>query len=365
MENRNPKTFKDYADKFIKSRKFRVAPSTLVNNKCKASALKRHFGETLISDICHSDILDLFDDLHERYANKTINEFMTVLRGTFKHAVNDGAIGVSPMLDVKNFKACKVEPKPFSKSELNRLHSTKGCRHGKHALMLNVLTGVRISELIALTWEDIDFKRKEMFVRRAKVLNDYKTPKTEESTRKVELNELAIQVLKKQLKLTGDKATCEISVLQSDSKSRVKEHLQFVFYNSQTDAPFIHAAQFNKTFFKPFLEKAGVAHRGAGQLRHTFASQNLTAGISKEWIARQMGHSDTAMVDKHYGKWITVDSPDYASASARNLSSTFEMKVSEPVPVTEIPSEFVALIQALQAKPELLTLVQTIAGSQL
>lgn len=40
------------------------------------------------------------------------------------------------------------------------------------------------------------------------------------------------------------------------------------------------------------------------------------------------------------------------------------MKVSEPVPVTEIPSEFVDLIQALQAKPELLTLVQTIAGSQ-
>lgn len=77
-----------------------------------------------------------------------------------------------------------------------------------------------------------------------------------------------------------------------------------------------------------------------------------------------MGHSDTAMVDKHYGKWIAVDSPDYASASARNLSSTFDMKVSEPVSVTEIPFEFVALIQALQAKPELLTLVQTLVGSQ-
>ncbi|GGN17304.1 hypothetical protein GCM10007984_15120 [Shewanella putrefaciens] len=27
-----------------------------------------------------------------------------------------------------------------------------------------------------------------------------------------------------------------------------------------------------------------------------------------EWVARQLGHSDTTMIKKHYGKWIPKDS---------------------------------------------------------
>ncbi len=56
--------------------------------------------------------------------------------------------------------------------------------------------------------------------------------------------------------------------------------------------------------FQNYLIASGVRHRGVGQLRHTFASQCLTAGINKEWLAQQMGHSDTKMIDRHYGKWI-------------------------------------------------------------
>ncbi|MEH8130436.1 site-specific integrase, partial [Aeromonas veronii] len=44
---------------------------------------------------------------------------------------------------------------------------------------------------------------------------------------------------------------------------------------------------------------------------HTYASQLLSAGISIEWIARQMGHTGTEMVVRHYGKWLMEDAPDY------------------------------------------------------
>jgi len=33
----------------------------------------------------------------------------------------------------------------------------------------------------------------------------------------------------------------------------------------------------------------------------------LTAGIAKEWIIRQVGHTSTRMFDEHYGKWIFDD----------------------------------------------------------
>ena len=52
--------------------------------------------------------------------------------------------------------------------------------------------------------------------------------------------------------------------------------------------------------------------RGINQGRHTFASQLLTSGqVPPEWIAEQLGHSDTSMIYKHYGKLIAEDLPDY------------------------------------------------------
>ncbi|RUB35102.1 site-specific integrase, partial [Pseudomonas aeruginosa] len=41
------------------------------------------------------------------------------------------------------------------------------------------------------------------------------------------------------------------------------------------------------------------------------ASQMLSSGIATpEWIADQMGHTSTAMIFKHYAKWISKDGPD-------------------------------------------------------
>ena len=58
---------------------------------------------------------------------------------------------------------------------------------------------------------------------------------------------------------------------------------------------------------------AGISiKRGINQGRHTFASQLLTSGqVPPEWIAEQLGHSDTSMIYKHYGKLIAEDMPDY------------------------------------------------------
>ncbi|HHX8588881.1 TPA: tyrosine-type recombinase/integrase, partial [Vibrio alginolyticus] len=85
-------------------------------------------------------------------------------------------------------------------------------------------------------------------------------------------------------------------------------------------------------------------------------------------IAMQMGHTDTAMIDKHYGEWITDDSPDYANASAKHLAGTFGQSL--PADETEVSGEVIiqndemALVKILQTKPELLAAVKMLVGSQ-
>ncbi|WP_065678644.1 tyrosine-type recombinase/integrase [Vibrio atlanticus] len=367
MENSNPTLVNVVIDKFIESRVHTVAPSTLRSDRSKSGKLKNHFKKRLIKDVNHSDIHDLIISFHYRYSNKSINEFLTILRAVFKRAQRDGAIERNPVDGIENLAVTNKEPKPLSKAEIKKLNDTTAeCLNGKNVVLLNVLTGLRISELLALAWEDINWQRKELYVRRARVLNDYKTPKTTGSVRTVELNELAITLLKEQFELTGSKRMRTISVLQADSKTWIKDTVRFVFYNSKTNLPFLNAKQFNKTFFTPFLKKAEVQHRGVGQLRHTYASQNLTAGISKDWISRQMGHTGTNMIDKHYGRWMRSDAPDFANVAANHLADALGHSEAIPVEVSsEVPSDVLALVSALQERPELKALIQGVIGGAL
>ncbi|WP_082972341.1 site-specific integrase [Shewanella sp. UCD-FRSSP16_17] len=188
---------------------------------------------------------------------------------------------------------------------------------------MGVLTGLRISELQALGWDAVDFNKSVLYISIALVDKCYKTPKTAGSTRVVELCDLAVSILQQQYRITVHLKPRKVCVLQADNKNKRITLLRSVFYNSKTNKPFLNAKQFNKSFFAPLLKSAGVSHRGVGQLRHTFASQALTTGISKEWIAKQMGHTSAAMIDIHYGRWMAQDAPNHAEKISTQFATVF------------------------------------------
>lgn len=52
------------------------------------------------------------------------------------------------------------------------------------------------------------------------------------------------------------------------------------------------------------LRKAKVRYRNVYQTRHTFASTLLSAGVNPLYVAKQMGHRDTEMINRYYGRWL-------------------------------------------------------------
>ncbi|MNS77468.1 hypothetical protein D3C72_1110500 [compost metagenome] len=94
-------------------------------------------------------------------------------------------------------------------------------------------------------------------------------------------------------------------------------------YSQEEDRPYVSVDDFREAFFRPYCERVAVRYRGPSQFRHTYASQMLTAGVSVERIARKMGLTSTAMIYRHYGKWIVEDAPDYDAVEDTVLDRCF------------------------------------------
>lgn len=148
-------------------------------------------------------------------------------------------------------------------------------------------SGLRISEYIALKWQDIDFDKGIIKVRRAKTQKDKEVSitKTDGSRRDVLMLSRAREALLNQ-----------------------RQHTQLankeVFLDPKTGQAFDGDEIPRRRYWCPAFKLTDVRYRTPKQTRHSYASWLLTAGESKSAVAKQMGHTDESMIDKHYHKWI-------------------------------------------------------------
>jgi integrase len=59
--------------------------------------------------------------------------------------------------------------------------------------------------------------------------------------------------------------------------------------------------------WRRILERAGIGHRALKDLRDTFATQLLTAGVQLGYVSQQLGHADVAVTARHYARWAGGD----------------------------------------------------------
>ena len=81
--------------------------------------------------------------------------------------------------------------------------------------------------------------------------------------------------------------------------------------------------------WRPLLDRLGIVYRRPYQTRHTCATLWLAAGENPEWVARQLGHVNTAMLFKTYSRFI----PNLT----RTDGSAFNSLVSSVIDHTNVP----------------------------
>jgi integrase len=195
---------------------------------------------------------------------------------------------------------------PFERWEFQKLIEATANRQFKNILLVLAYTGLRPGELRALSWGDIDFENKILHVSRnlTQQKMQFKLPKTNR-TRTVHLLPPALNALQDQFKITGALLDAEID-MHLPGGMIVRQTLRPVFRPTKVvpDRPPFYSGVFLVAPWQAAIKKSGVRYRRAYQLRHTYASWNITAHGNLAFIAEQMGHNSARMLQEVYGKWI-------------------------------------------------------------
>jgi len=237
----------------------------------KATAV---FGDRRIGELTSQEIAEWRMTLSPGYRF----EATQALRQVLHRALAWGMIDLNPAkVGVDNPVRRRKEQHPFeSWAELEALAAAIGPRYGP-MILFAAATGLRPAEWIALEKRDIDRKERVVYVRRAFTRGELKIPKTEASMRAVPLQTRAL-----------------------DALDRVKDG------GSPLQFPGDRGGYLDIHHFRPFqwrpAQKAADINpiRRVYDLRHTFATFALRAGISTFDLSRYMGASLT-MIDRHYG----------------------------------------------------------------
>jgi integrase len=175
-------------------------------------------------------------------------------------------------LGVDNRSPRRREQRPFeSWAELDIVAANLPPRY-RPMMVFAAATGLRPAEWLALEWRDIDLEARVVYVQRRNC------PKTETSRRAVPLQTIAVEAIERQL---------------SSGQSSL------VFAAERGGYLDLH--NFRNREWKPAQIAAGIEPlRRIYDLRHTFATFALRAGISTFDLSRYLGASLT-MIDRHYG----------------------------------------------------------------
>ena len=229
-------------------------------------------------------------------SSKTVQNNIRVLSSLLSQAVEDGLIPVNVALKPGKFlpkMSSRRNINPFTRQEVATLLATTKEQAPRHFafLLCAVRTGMRLGELLALQWDDLDFHGRLITVQRNYTHGKLSTPKSGES-RRVDMSAELRQALRD---------------LQTERQLEAaangwKQTPVWVFCNENGDL--LDGDNVRHRVFYYVLDKAKLRKIRFHDLRHTYASLLLQQNESPVYVKEQMGHSSIQVTVDIYGHLI-------------------------------------------------------------
>lgn len=266
------------------------------------------FGRKRLDEISRSDVLDFRTGLSEKkgrgsntqLSNSRINKIISPLKKLMADAAIEFDIA-NPTESISPLQMQKSDVVPFSINEVNLFLQTIR-RDYKNYYTVRFFTGMRTGEIDGLKWKYIDFDRRLILVRETVVNGEDDTTKTQSSVRDIQMSDMVFDALASQ-----EKQTRKLS--------------EYVFC-TQKGTPLSHHNVTRRIWY-PHLKNQGIDSRRPYNTRHTTATLWLAAGESPEWVANQLGHSNTQMLFNVYSRFIPNLTRQDGSAFEKLIANRF------------------------------------------
>lgn len=256
------------------------------------STLNRHllpnFGDTPVAEITKEQTLRVRSKIarlkgrgNKTLAPKTVNRIFQI-HGQIMAEAAERYEFTDPTERIKRIPQPRVNINPLSLEEAQLVINNVRSDYRDY-MIVRLFTGLRTGELHGLQWKYVDFDKRQLLIRETIVRGEMEYTKTDGSQREVDMSNLVYDALKRQ-----EQATRSIS--------------KFVFCNSEGEPLDLNNVT-NRVWY-PLLRRLGLEKRRPYQTRHTAATLWLGAGENPEWVARQLGHTNTEMLFKTYSRYI-------------------------------------------------------------
>lgn len=272
--------------------------------------------DKLITNVTHIDALRFQQNLIKTPTRKrsprspeTINHLVKLARRVFQLAKVSGYLTTNPFKDVTNLSAVSDGPDPLEPEEYETLIRSTRNEQQRNMFTVALYTGIRTGELCALAWEDINLDQGVINIRRnVTVERKFTDPKNRKSTRTIHLLEPAVKALRAQQALTLFSPLRTIQVeLKGSAKTR-EERVRFVFIPASRSPSISTGITYKTTTYNRLwtraLKRSNIRHRCSYQSRHTYACWLITRGANLSFIAEEMGHTGTGMLERVYGRFM-------------------------------------------------------------
>ncbi|WP_162307208.1 tyrosine-type recombinase/integrase [Schaedlerella arabinosiphila] len=252
------------------------------------------FGENELSEITNQHLMNFVNNLlvsggvnKQGLASATVIEIMSVMNRIRIYAMRKSypvAFSVECISLKREYKNIRV----FSLEEEGRLlnYLQKHMELPELGILLCLFTGIRVGELCAIKWDDIDISEKKLSVR--KTLQRLRTSKPEGCKTEVKL-----------LEPKSSSSVRDIPLPDALMELLEKFYISGAFLLTGENSRFIEPRTMQNRF-KKIIAACGIQDANFHTTRHTFATRCIELGFDVKSLSEILGHANVAITMNRY-----------------------------------------------------------------